>query len=191
MFQPATEPRRGRVRPPPVKKSRLSLHWARPVSCVEPGATIPMPLMVRWAEIQHKKAIPLRTLYRFEADALSIPSNGGTLCCPNPPLPGLELNPVLVQYMYSTNHVMTKQRYNELNGPEEGSKLTPDEITLGWHWCAEFDGLLVGPEMGELAHCSCHDKTHPVYKTIHICGACGCMVDKLGCGCNPVEIQDF
>jgi hypothetical protein len=48
---------------------------------------------------------------------------------------------------------------------EEGGKLTPDEIVLGWHWCAEFDGLLVGPGMGELNFCSCLPGNHPVYST--------------------------
>lgn len=50
------------------------------------------------------------------------------------------------------------------------SRLTKKEITKGWHWCVEFDGLLVGPEMGELQFCSCWPKDHPVYKTITIHG---------------------
>lgn len=37
---------------------------------------------------------------------------------------------------------MTEQRYNELmDNPELG--LTTDEIKEGWHFCNEFDGLVV------------------------------------------------
>lgn len=35
-------------------------------------------------------------------------------------------------------------------------RLRPSEFKAGWHWCYEWDGLLVGPGMGELAHCQCH-----------------------------------
>lgn len=33
--------------------------------------------------------------------------------------------------------------------------LTADEKAQGWHFCLEFDGLLVGPGMGELRDCRC------------------------------------
>jgi hypothetical protein len=33
--------------------------------------------------------------------------------------------------------------------------LTAPEREAGWHWCLAFDGLLVGPGMGELRHCEC------------------------------------
>jgi hypothetical protein len=34
-------------------------------------------------------------------------------------------------------------------------ELTAEEFRQGWHWCGDFDGLLVGPGMGELASCTC------------------------------------
>jgi hypothetical protein len=37
------------------------------------------------------------------------------------------------------------------------AKLTPDELAAGWHFCAEWDGLLVGPGMDELQVCDCFD----------------------------------
>jgi hypothetical protein len=47
----------------------------------------------------------------------------------------------------------------------EEAELTAAELAEGWHWCWEFDGLLVGPEMGELNHCHCLPEDHPVYQT--------------------------
>ena len=62
---------------------------------------------------------------------------------------------------------MTEQRWQELeNDPTDNARLTPSEIEEGWHWCAEFDCLLVGPGMGELRFCSCLPKEHKVYMTI-------------------------
>lgn len=29
------------------------------------------------------------------------------------------------------------------------------EIKEGWHFCNDWDGLLVGPEMAEYQHCRC------------------------------------
>lgn len=43
-------------------------------------------------------------------------------------------------------------------------ELSADEMDEGWHFCHEFDGLLVGPGMGELASCRCFHATHKVYK---------------------------
>lgn len=34
-------------------------------------------------------------------------------------------------------------------------KLTSDELEQGWHFCWDWDGLLVGPGMMELKHCHC------------------------------------
>ena len=34
-------------------------------------------------------------------------------------------------------------------------RLTQEEIAEGWHWCYEFDGLLVGPGMREMESCTC------------------------------------
>ncbi len=33
--------------------------------------------------------------------------------------------------------------------------LTPEEIAEGWHWCSNWDGLLVGPGTEELKTCTC------------------------------------
>jgi len=38
---------------------------------------------------------------------------------------------------------MTEQRFKELMEPEGKSYLTDLEIDEGWHFCNEFDGLLV------------------------------------------------
>jgi len=48
---------------------------------------------------------------------------------------------------------MTLERQQELdrgNGP-----LTAEELAQGWHFCPDWDGLLVGPNMGELNFCAC------------------------------------
>jgi hypothetical protein len=37
---------------------------------------------------------------------------------------------------------------------DDALTLTPEEIALGWHFCVEFDGLLIGPGWPERACCS-------------------------------------
>lgn len=37
----------------------------------------------------------------------------------------------------------------------EETELTESEIKQGWHFCCEFDGLLVGPDMTEQQFCTC------------------------------------
>ena len=32
-------------------------------------------------------------------------------------------------------------------------ELTEEEVRIGWHWCPEWDGLLVGPGSGEWGDC--------------------------------------
>jgi hypothetical protein len=59
---------------------------------------------------------------------------------------------------------MTKERYNSLMWQNK-SELTDSEIQEGWHWCNEFDGLLVGPGSFELNCCRCLDENHKVYDT--------------------------
>lgn len=55
---------------------------------------------------------------------------------------------------------MDAKRYNALmRGDEE--RLTTDELRAGWHWCREWDYLLVGPGMPELVACSCFDDFVP------------------------------
>jgi hypothetical protein len=39
---------------------------------------------------------------------------------------------------------MTAERYDELNDDATGElPITAEESAEGWHWCMEFDGLLV------------------------------------------------
>lgn len=59
---------------------------------------------------------------------------------------------------------MTTKRRKELEG-NLASILTDEEQAEGWHWCLEFDALLVGPGMPELNACKCLAVSHPVYKT--------------------------
>jgi len=49
---------------------------------------------------------------------------------------------------------MTKDRYKELMD-SEAILLTDEEIDQGWHFCADWDGLLIGPEMEEQKTCTC------------------------------------
>lgn len=37
----------------------------------------------------------------------------------------------------------------------DGEKLTPEEVSQGWHFCCDWDGLLIGPGMSELEYCDC------------------------------------
>jgi hypothetical protein len=38
---------------------------------------------------------------------------------------------------------------------DERPRLTPEEIAEGWHFCNNWDGLLVGPNTEEWKYCSC------------------------------------
>jgi len=49
---------------------------------------------------------------------------------------------------------MTSERYWELEGFYDG-KLTEEEVKEGWHFCPDWDGLLVGPGMSEHECCTC------------------------------------
>lgn len=42
---------------------------------------------------------------------------------------------------------------------DEG-ELSPEELADGWHFCPDWDGLLVGPSMGELRCCVCECAKH-------------------------------
>jgi len=52
---------------------------------------------------------------------------------------------------------MTDERYHQLmEGPDDEAVLTPEEMSQGWHWCPEFDFLLINPEMTmEWEICQC------------------------------------
>lgn len=57
---------------------------------------------------------------------------------------------------------MDDKRYQEANTGD--CVLTQSEIDEGWHFCYEWDCLLVGPEMeDELAVCTCLPDDHEVY----------------------------
>ena len=51
---------------------------------------------------------------------------------------------------------MNRERYIELD--RSGTGLTEQEWEEGWHWCNEWDGMLVGPNTDEALVCSC---SHP------------------------------
>lgn len=56
---------------------------------------------------------------------------------------------------------MTNERYKFLMD-NEGSSVTDEEFKEGWHFCYEWDGLLVGPGMPELKYCCCaSDEANP------------------------------
>jgi len=41
---------------------------------------------------------------------------------------------------------------------DDNAQLTQNEIAEGWHFCSDFDGLLIGPGMGEMKFCHCNEK---------------------------------
>ncbi len=51
---------------------------------------------------------------------------------------------------------MTEDRLNAF-WEDENLELTFKELKEGWHFCWEWDGLLVGPGMQELKACTCCD----------------------------------
>ena len=51
---------------------------------------------------------------------------------------------------------MDAERYGYLS--YGNGELTPAEIAEGWHFCVEWDGLLVGPGMLEINCCLCLEK---------------------------------
>ena len=52
-----------------------------------------------------------------------------------------------------------RERYNSLM-MDDSLELAESERAAGWHFCNEFDGLLVGPGMGELSCCTCLPMDH-------------------------------
>jgi hypothetical protein len=57
---------------------------------------------------------------------------------------------------------MDSQRYRELDN--SGSGLTEEEWNEGWHWCLEWDSMLVGPGTEEALFCSCNHPTIEKWK---------------------------
>ncbi len=54
---------------------------------------------------------------------------------------------------------MNRERWNLLMR-NDGEKISVDEISQGWHFCADWDGLLIGPGMGEMESCECGNEYH-------------------------------
>ena len=53
---------------------------------------------------------------------------------------------------------MTKERWNYLMQPFDGNEdvmLTAEELNEGWHWCEEWDGLLIHVDDDEFVSCTC------------------------------------
>ena len=48
---------------------------------------------------------------------------------------------------------MTKDRYTALMRGDES--LTDAEMSQGWHFCWDWDGLLISPDMPEFNACIC------------------------------------
>ena len=49
---------------------------------------------------------------------------------------------------------MDKTRYILMD--REGGPLTQEEADAGWHFCSEWDGMLIGPGMQEYESCCIH-----------------------------------
>lgn len=69
-----------------------------------------------------------------------------------------------------TIYGMSYSRYDHLmRGTGPCVHLTPEEMAEGWHWCPEWDDLLIHPADGEYALCECsahqqHKKSPEYYK---------------------------
>ena len=55
---------------------------------------------------------------------------------------------------------MTNSRYAELMR-DDSLRLTKEEMSYGWHFCYDWDGLLVGPGMFEQECCCCFQCPYP------------------------------
>lgn len=51
---------------------------------------------------------------------------------------------------------MESKRWNLLMFGGPWPELSEEEISEGWHWCPDWDGLLVGPGMPEQNGCQCN-----------------------------------
>jgi hypothetical protein len=49
---------------------------------------------------------------------------------------------------------VSDERWSALMNNPNG-RLTREEMADGWHWCADWDDLLVGPGMMEMDCCGC------------------------------------
>lgn len=60
-----------------------------------------------------------------------------------------------------SNETMDKKRFDEVSSPEWGDVLTEKELAEGWHFCPDWDYLLVGPGMPEQDGCACELYKNP------------------------------
>lgn len=49
---------------------------------------------------------------------------------------------------------MTPERHRELEGNLQ-LRLTPEEVAEGWHFCVEWDGMLIHKDWPEAECCTC------------------------------------
>lgn len=76
--------------------------------------------------------------------------------------PGPDSHELYVEAMESLDQ---KQRAEQVNDIPEARyhalmanddlQLTPAELKAGWHFCYDWDGLLIGPGMNEIENCTC------------------------------------
>jgi hypothetical protein len=56
-------------------------------------------------------------------------------------------------------HGITQERFDFLMQPFDDEDfivmLTAEELKNGWHWCDEWDGLLIHTDDIEFKHCKC------------------------------------
>ena len=52
---------------------------------------------------------------------------------------------------------MTPERYRELE-LDYNLKLTPEEVAAGWHFCMEWDGMLINRHHKEGEACFCYEQ---------------------------------
>lgn len=53
---------------------------------------------------------------------------------------------------------MTKERYQALMAPDSELSLTDEEVKEGYHFCWDWDGLLIHKDDPEAECCSCNLK---------------------------------
>lgn len=51
---------------------------------------------------------------------------------------------------------MTNERYRQLI-KDPNLNISKEEFEEGWHFCYEWDGLLIGPGMKEMECCLCYN----------------------------------
>jgi hypothetical protein len=50
--------------------------------------------------------------------------------------------------------MVSRERYNALMN-DQSANLSDSEFRAGWHFCYDWDGLLIGPGMKEMECCNC------------------------------------